>query len=131
MDALEYEKARIRMCRTMILKEGGCEACPLYDGLRHRCWLAASAITNPDIDTIETHIDRVIKWAKDHPVKTRQSEFLKMFPNANIKTIIASLSPCVLDREEKPQRCAKYGNLSISCRCIKCRDDYWNEEVSE
>ena len=28
MDALEYEKARIRMCRTMILKEGGCSACP-------------------------------------------------------------------------------------------------------
>lgn len=36
MDALEYEKARIRMCRTMILGKDGCAACPLYDGLRHR-----------------------------------------------------------------------------------------------
>ena len=79
----------------------------------------------------EKAVSIVEQWAKDHPVKTRQSEFLKMFPNANIKTIIASLSPCVLDREEKTQRCAKYGYLSISCRCIKCRDDYWNEEVSE
>ena len=84
MDALEYEKARIRMCRTMILGKDGCAAYPLYDGLRHRCWLATSAMTNPDIDTIETHIDRVIYWAKEHPVKTRQSEFLKMFPNAAI-----------------------------------------------
>lgn len=50
MDALEYEKARIRMCRTMILGKDGCAACPLYDGLRH-------------------------------PVKTRQSEFLKQFPS--------------------------------------------------
>lgn len=33
MDALEYEKARIRMCQTMILKKGGCEACPLYSVL--------------------------------------------------------------------------------------------------
>lgn len=129
MEALEYEKARIRMCRTMILKEGGCEACPLYDGLKHRCMISAAAVSKPDEDALKKNIDKVIKWAKDHPAKTRQSEFLKMFPNANIKTITASLSPCVLDREENPHRCAKYGYLSISCRCIKCRDDYWNEEV--
>nr|DAG89099.1 MAG TPA: hydrogenase/urease nickel incorporation protein [Ackermannviridae sp.] len=77
MDVLEYEKARIRMCRTMILKEGGCEACPLFNGLKRRCGFAASIAENMDENAIRKNIDIVIKWAKDHPVKTRQSEFLK------------------------------------------------------
>lgn len=121
MDALEYEKARIRMCRTMILKEGGCEACPLYDGLRHRCWLAASAITNPDIDTIETHIDRVIKWAKEHHVRTRQSEFLKMFPNALTDDGVLCIGPCEI---EKDIVCANGKGCDDCCR------KYWLTEVT-
>lgn len=130
MDVLEYEKARIRMCRTMILKEGGCEACPLFNGLKRRCGFAASIAENMDENAIRKNIDIVIKWAKEHPVKTRQSEFLKMSPNADLK-IITRLLPCSLDSTLKPLRCAKYGYLSITCRCDKCRDDYWNKEVSE
>lgn len=128
MDALEYEKARIRMCNTMILKEGGCAACPLYDGLKLRCMIAACGVSKPDEDAIKKNIDKVIKWAKDHPVKTRQSEFLKMFPNADLK-IITRLLPCSIDSNMKPLRCAEYGYLSSTCRCDRCRDDYWNEEV--
>ena len=124
MDALEYEKARIRMCRTMILGKDGCAACPLYDGLRHRCWLATSAMTNTDIDTIETHIDRVIYSANEHPIKTRQSEFLRMFPNAKIGEDdgILCIKPCDIDK-------------SIECPngkgCDDCYRKYWKEEVSE
>lgn len=70
----------------------------------------------------------VEKWSDTHPVKTRQSEFLKKFPYTNLK-IITRLLPCSLDGTLKPLRCAKYGYLSITCRCDKCRDDYWNEEV--
>lgn len=130
MDILEYEKVHIRMCRTMILKEGGCEACPLFNGLKRRCGFAASIAENMDENAIRKNIDIVIKWAKDNPVKTRQSEFLKQFPNANLKTITRML-PCSLDGTLKPLRCAKYGYLSITCRCDRCRDDYWNEGVTE
>ena len=122
MDALEYEKARIRMCRTTILKEGGCAACPLYDGLRHRCWLATSAKTNLDIDTIETHIDRVIKWAKDNPIKTRQSEFLKMFPNVVMTRGVIALRPCRLDTQI---------NECSGSDCDKCKRAYWLTEVTD
>lgn len=126
MDALEYEKARIRMCRTMVLKEGGCVACPLYDGLRNRCWLAASAITNPDIDTIETHVDSVIEWAQGHPVKTRQREMLKMFPDAKIHNGVIDFCPKgFLPEEAGKAYCEKYGN------CNECRKDYWFTEVPE
>lgn len=123
MDVLEYEKARIRMCRTMILKEGGCEACPLFNGLKRRCGFAASIAENMDENAIRKNIDIVIKWAKDHPVKTRQSEFLKQFPNAPKSGRVLDICPQNLDIEYMPpKRCE---NIS----CSACKTDYWNEEV--
>lgn len=124
MDVLEYEKTRIRMCRTMILEKGGCEACPLYNVLKRKCGFAASIIPNPDIDTIKNNVDRVIKWAKDHPVKTRQSEFLKMFPNAAIDEDngILCIKPCTIDER-------------IGCTnekgCDDCYRKYWLTEVTD
>ncbi len=130
MDALEYEKARIRMCNTTLLKEGSCVACQLYDELKLRCRVMESVRSPADEDYCRKTVSIVEQWAKDHPVKTRQSEFLKLFPNADLK-IITRLLPCSLDGTLKPLRCAEYGYLSITCRCDRCRDDYWNEEVSE
>lgn len=124
MDVLEYEKARIRMCRTMILKEGGCEACPLFNGLKRRCGFAASIAENMDENAIRKNIDIVIKWAKDHPVKTHQSEFLKMFPNAAIDEDngILCIKPCTIDE-------------SIGCTngkgCDDCYRKYWLAEVTD
>lgn len=127
MDAIEYEKARIRMCRTMILKKGGCEACPLYNGLKRRCGFAASIVENMDEDVIRKRIDIVIKWSKDHPVKTRQSEFLKMFQNAPINRSdgILCIDPCSLDFTQKDN--GKYCNKS----CTDCRKNYWLAEVTD
>lgn len=82
------------------------------------------------VESIEETISKVEQWAKDHPVKTRRGEFLKMLPNADL-IICTRLLPCSLDKTLKPLRCAKYGYLSITCRCDKCRDDYWNEEVTD
>lgn len=122
MDALEYEKERIRMCRTMVLTGDGCGACPLYDGLKYICRFPAPIKTNPDIDTIEDNIDRVIKWAKEHPAKTRQSEFLKMFPNADIDCIL----PCDIDKTLFKAHC-----YDDDCGCTYCKTQYWNEEVTD
>ncbi len=125
MDVLEYEKVRIRMCRKMILKEGGCEACPLFNGLKRRCGFAASIAENMDEDVIKKNVDIVIKWAKDHPVKTRQSEFLKMFPNAPKSGRVLDICPQNLNIDYMPpKRCE---NIS----CGACKTDYWNEEVTD
>lgn len=124
MDVLEYEKARIRMCRTMILKEGGCEACPLFNGLKRRCGFAASIAENMDENAIRKNIDIVIKWAKDHHVKTRQSEFLKMFPDAKINDDgILAFCPGAFSQKEK--YCHKYN------KCEECCKDYWLKEVTD
>jgi hypothetical protein len=108
----------------MILKEGGCEAGPLFNGLKRRCGFAASIAENMDENAIRKNIDIVIKWAKDHHVKTRQSEFLKMFPNAPIDEDdgILCIRPCNVDE-------------SIGCTnekgCDGCRRKYWLTEVTD
>ena len=120
MDAVEFCKTVNRMCENQVCKE-----CPVYEDERCMVWFGDNSIRS-----IEKTVSKVEQWAKDHPVKTRQSEFLKMFPNADLK-IITRLLPCTIDGTLKPLKCAEYGYLSITCRCDRCRDDYWNEEVSE
>ena len=88
------------------------------------------AVDDDAIKSIDKAVSKVEQWAKEHPIKTRQSEFLKMFPNAYLKTI-TRLLPCSLDKTLKPLRCAKYGYLSITRRCDRCRDAYWNEEGTD
>jgi hypothetical protein len=110
----------------MILKEGGCEACPLFNGLKRRCGFAASIAENMDENAIRKNIDIVIKWAKDHPVKTRKSEFLKLFPNAEMVNIERTF--CVAHFE--PTKKCKGVNPSEE-QCIACRYRFWNEEVTD
>ena len=71
----------------------------------------------------EKAVKIVEQWAKDHPVKTRQSEFLKMFPNAAKNGRVLDFCPKDLDIDYMPpKRCE---NIS----CSACKTDYWNEEV--
>ena len=119
MDAVEYIKTLRKLCKS----QERCSGCVLYDKEDKCCILNISEYTEKSVQIVE-------QWAKEHPIKTRQSEFLKMFPNAYLKTI-TRLLPCSLDKTLKPLRCAKYGYLSTTCRCDRCRDDYWNEDVSE
>lgn len=51
--------------------------------------------------------------------KTRQSEFLKVYPNANV----LGIQPCVIDKENSGKYCSKYD------WCSECADDYWSQEV--
>lgn len=121
MDAVEFFKKVNRLCKNY----KGCSACPVWK--EGRCMVG---LDDDSIKSIEETISKVEKWAKEHPVKTRQSEFLKKFPDAYLSAI-TRLLPCSLDKTLKPLRCAKYGYLSITCRCDRCRDDYWNEEVTD
>lgn len=76
------------------------------------------------VESIGEMISIVEQWSKDHPIKTRQSEFLKMFPNAKIGEDdgILCIKPCDIDK-------------SIECTdgkgCDDCYRKYWKEEVSE
>lgn len=120
MDAVEYNMALYRMCQS---NDFSCNMCEF----NKLCGIKNSGST---LEDAKKAVEFVKQWAKDHPFKTRQSEFLKMFPKANLKNI-TRLLPCSIDSSMNPLRCAKYGYLSSTCRCGKCRYDYWNEEVTD
>lgn len=74
----------------------------------------------------EIMIAEVEKWAKDYPVKTRQSEFLKMYPEAYIDDDgVIAICPAFVSK--------KYVNNGGVCtngyRCSDCRRVYWSQKV--
>lgn len=111
MDAVEFLRKAQRMCDSF----GDCECCP---GVENAC-----PINDTDKrENPEGVVAAVEKWEKDHPIKTRQSEFLKMFPNADIDCIL----PCDIDKTLFKAHCH-----DDDCGCTYCKTQYWNEEVSD
>ena len=117
MDAVEYLKTLDRMCHCECLKcefgkaRRGFETCPVWQR------------THP-----EEAVEIAEKWAKEHPVKTRQSEFLKMFPNV------------ILNDKGQPSLCAKLldttyhrvGGCGLDVDiCQRCMDNFWGQEVED
>lgn len=108
-----------RMCNSA----STCDGCELHKLFKVDETCAEFVLNNPK-KTIET----VKQWAETNPIKTQQSEFLKMFPNANIEedTGILNFFPCDMeDKEEfRDTNCNKSGGY-----CTKCREWYWLEEI--
>ena len=113
MDAVEYVKQRDRMCDYYV----NCGDCPAgnYEGCS-------------SLNEIPRMVPIVEKWAKEHSVKMRQSEFLKMWPDAEIGDDgYPSVAPCQLykDMEEKDEN----GVCCKNCGCGICRRDFWLKEI--
>ena len=73
-------------------------------------------------------VEKVEQWAKEHPAKTRQSEFLKQWPDAEVGDDgYPSVAPCQLykDIEEKDEN----GICCKNCGCAECRRDFWLKEI--
>lgn len=121
MDAVEFLKQFNRMCKAY--NDDGCKECPAY---KYRCGEEFDEQEEDGVSIVE-------QWAKEHPVKTRQSEFLKMFPNARIESDgMPSICPIVVDK-----RCHNKDDDALFClvrdeeECRKCRRDFWLAEISE
>lgn len=116
MDAVKFFHTVNRLCKNQ-----GCEECPVFkEGL---CMVMRIGSFGGDSDkSIEETISKVEQWSKAHPVKTRQSEFLKMFPNAVIDDGVLCISPCKIEKD-------------IVCvngkSCDKCCREYWLAEVTD
>lgn len=122
MDAITYIKEAMRMCKSA---GDNCEHCPARSG--KFCPISLCSTTmNEMYGNEEKAVSIVEQWAKDHPVKTRQSEFLKMFPNAKTdENGILIFCPRKFDPENiNSVHCHRHG-------CVECRNDYWNEEVTD
>ena len=116
MDAVEFLKQFNRMCNTYIY--GGCTECPAY---KYRC--------GDDFDEQEEDgVSIVEQWAKEHPVKTRQSEFLKQWPNAAIRMDgLLSVAPCQL--YFGLIHCESMEDCKSRKVCDKCKRDFWLKEI--
>ena len=125
MDAVEYEKGRRRMCRTNVLKKGSCEGCDAYSVLKGRCDFTVSAYESEDENVIKKNIAAVERWVKANLIKTRQSEFLKMFPDAIIKNGVIAICPQNVCESYTPEDGCTYTS------CGFCRKRYWLTELTD
>lgn len=106
-----YEFAR--MCKENVHK---CKNCPMWN---YKCTIFT--MDSADIDKAN---EIILKWCEEHPIKTRQSEFLKMFPSA--ETDNDGVLVCCPKWIDKDFRCDMSSRL-----CIECRKEYWLAEVDE
>ena len=73
-------------------------------------------------------VSRGERWAKAHPIKTRQSEFLKMWPYAKISDDgLPAVAPCQLNVELL--QCESQDDCEERGACGKCRCDFWLKEI--
>ena len=110
MDAIEFFKEKERMCDNMVK----CKTCPI-GRLTNDSDLTCDEIimTFP-----EEAIEIVKNWQSR---ETRQSKFLKIYPNAFLRDGKLSICPrCI----EKDFACPERTN------CITCRDKFWSEEIN-
>ena len=120
MDAVEFFKTVNRLCGQ------GCAKCPVFK--KDICMVRRTAmLSNASVESIEEMVSKVEQWAKDHPVKTRQSEFLEMFPNARIddSRVLIFCQKDFLPVGARSTYCEKHEN------CKECRKDYWTDEVTD
>ena len=116
MDAVKFTNEAMRMCNEYWSK---CWGCPAGDGVS--CRLGS------DYKTIsaEEKVSIVERWAAKHPAKTRQSEFLKLFPGADVGETdgCLTLDPCNV-----------YKKMRKECdgrKCSECRKEFWFTEVED
>lgn len=122
MDAVEFFKAKDRMCK---IYWGNCKICDLSSDNNAMNMGCSSFVEHYP----EKAVAIVEKWAKEHPAKTRQSEFLKMFPDAPIFDGVLEIEPCKLVGSKlNTEECHSYDEFGLS-GCYECRKKYWNKEV--
>lgn len=121
MDAVTYIKEYKRMCEYFDSKENparACEGCPL-EWLPNGCHMIEIA------DNAEKCVAAVEQWSKEHPVKTRQSELLKLFPNLVFENGCFCMCPKYVGQKE----CIDGPIEKITCD--KCKRDFWLAEIKD
>lgn len=100
MDAVKFIEERNRMCGTM------------------------SEVWGVDAAQIVKNTE---EWAAAHPPKTRQSVFLKQYPEAKIDGgDCLELCPCAISATHRDE----YGRCAIvDTKCFICRREFWMQEV--
>lgn len=110
MDAVKLLKEVHRMC----METEHCEECPIYI----YCAIDTGAF---EVQEPEKVIEIIEKWSEEHSIKTRQSEFLKMFPNTSLDgNGVIKICPQIIEGENN-YPCI----IQSMTSCAGCREKYW------
>ena len=111
MDAVEFMKARERMCHD----NEYCTDCPLG-----KLKLEARMTRMICDYFVNTHTEEAVAvveaWEKEHPIKTMLTDFLEKYPNA------------LLADDGNPQVCVKYLGCKTNCCNSTCKE-CWNRPL--
>lgn len=125
MDAVECIKNLRRLCES----QADCHECPLHENCKEggNVYCIAVYCIADVSEYAEKAVQIVEQWAKEHPIKTRQSEFLKIFPNARIDDsgVLLLCPNDFLPAGARSTYCEKHEN------CKECRKDCWLAEVTD
>lgn len=119
MDAVKFIKERNRMCKSF---DESCKGCPAFDADENTlcCTVGQGSPLNA-----MTQIAIVEEWSAAHPRKTRQSEFLKIFPHPALDSDgVIAIQPC-----EVIVDACKDSNDYKRTNCWACRREFWMEEI--
>lgn len=123
MDAVNFLKERARMCEANQTGEMTCENCAAYKGVS-QCYKLGEP-KDP-----EKMVAIVEQWAAEHPIKTRQSEFLKQWPEtALMRDGVITICPLMISAAYRDKNGAC--NKDQSDTCADCKRQFWSAEVEE
>lgn len=127
MDAVEFLEKHNRMCGALG------DECTDKDGTLCPLLVAARKVGKGCYGYTKSHpaeaVEIVERWAKEHPKKTRQSKFLKVFPRVSMTADgIIAFCPDSMDSEFE---CPRKTRDNIDPICGECRREYWLEEVED
>lgn len=78
MDALKFLREVKKMCDYYTRTYHDCLKCPIVD---IPCRIP---VTDWGDSVLNTFVERVEQWSKEHPPKTRLQDFMEKYPNAPI-----------------------------------------------
>lgn len=117
MDFVKFAHDRSRMCNAQRGQGEGCKGCPLDQIMDRGSVCSVWCFKNP-----EKAIEAVEQWVKEHPAKTRQSEFLKIFPGAELtRDGVIAICPFAISAAYRDEEglCA-----NPSKKCDDCRREF-------
>lgn len=118
MDAVKFLKVLDKMC------DGKCRECEFGEKASRNepCHYWRNAHPEEAVAIVE-------RWAKEHPVKTRQSVFLQQYPEAKLgQDGVLTICPLAISHayREKDGNCASRFDT-----CAGCKRKFWFAEVEE
>lgn len=117
MDALKYLKTLRRICN------GECREC------EYEKRSGFDPCTVWQYDHPKEAVEIAEKWAAEHPAKTRQSEFLKQWPEADVdENGVLQTCPALISASHRDQT---GGCATLSNKCENCRKAFWLAEVED